>query len=168
MTTDDLWLDEVQERSFNRANPATTSSLPTGNRMTGAQLVHLLRPGAYGVLATTRPGGRPHAAPTSLVLQDQAIWLPTVAGAVCLTNLAAHPWASLVVMRGEGTEHLMVTLEGPATIVDAEAEDVAPPPAGTATRCHGSRRGSDWRRRGSSAMPPRSTHALTSAIDGDP
>jgi hypothetical protein len=132
MTTDDLWLDEVQERSFNRANPATTSSLPTGNRMTGAQLVHLLRPGAYGVLATTRPDGRPHAAPTSLVLQDQAIWLPTVAGAVRLTNLAAHPWASLVVMRGEGTEHLMVTLEGPATIVDAEAEDVAP-----AARRHG-------------------------------
>lgn len=93
--------------------------------MTGAQLARLLSPGAYGVLATTRADGRPHAAPTSLVVHEQAVWFPTVSGAVRLANLTVHPWASLVVMRGTGSDHAMVMLEGPAEVVDAAADEVA-------------------------------------------
>jgi hypothetical protein len=119
MNADETWLAELQELSFSKAGSATTSSFPVGNRMTGAQLAGHLAPGTYGVLATTRADGRPHAAPTSLVLHDRAIWSPTVAGAVRLANLAAQPWASLVVMHGGGDEHVMVMLEGPAGVVDA-------------------------------------------------
>jgi nitroimidazol reductase NimA-like FMN-containing flavoprotein (pyridoxamine 5'-phosphate oxidase superfamily) len=85
----------------------------------------MLRPGAYGVLATTRADGRPHAAPTSLVLQGQAVWFPTISGAVRLANLVVHPWASLVVMRGDGSDHTMVMLEGPAEVMDGAAAEVA-------------------------------------------
>ncbi|GAB3808480.1 pyridoxamine 5'-phosphate oxidase family protein [Micromonospora zhanjiangensis] len=77
------------------------------------------------MLATTRADGRPHAAPTSLVRHDRAIWLPSVAGAVRLANLAVNPWASLVVMRGDGPEHVMALLEGPTTVVDAATDDAA-------------------------------------------
>ncbi|MBO3743974.1 pyridoxamine 5'-phosphate oxidase family protein [Actinoplanes flavus] len=125
MTADEAWLAEVQARSFDRATPATTSSFPAENRMSGAQLAVMLHPGAYGVLATTRVDGRPHAAPTSLVLQDEAVWFPTISGAVRLANLAVHPWASLVVMRGDGSDHAVVMLEGPAEVMDSAAAEVA-------------------------------------------
>jgi len=122
MTTEEIWLAELQERSFGRAGATTTSSFPAENRMTGAQLARLLCPGAYGVLATTRADGRPHATPASLVLYDRAVWSPTATGAVRLANLAAHPWASLVVMRGTGPDHVMVMLEGSAEVVGRAAE----------------------------------------------
>jgi Pyridoxamine 5'-phosphate oxidase len=77
------------------------------------------------VLATTRADGRPHAAPTSLVLHEQAVWFPTVSGAVRLANLIARPWASLVVMHGAGSDHVMVTVEGPTAVMDAAADEVA-------------------------------------------
>lgn len=125
MTTHDVWLAELQRRSFDQAGAATTSSFSEENRMTGAQLARLLRPGVYGVLATTRADGRPHAAPTSLVLYERAAWLPTVTGAVRLANLAVHPWTSLVVMQGGGSDHAMVMLEGPAEVVDPAADDGA-------------------------------------------
>jgi len=102
MSTDDKWLEGVQEQSFRRASAATASSFPPDNRMTGAQIAAQLDGSAYAVLSTTRPDGRPHAAPTSLVLHERAIWCPTVAGAVRLANLAALPWASLTVMHGRG------------------------------------------------------------------
>jgi nitroimidazol reductase NimA-like FMN-containing flavoprotein (pyridoxamine 5'-phosphate oxidase superfamily) len=123
MNTDETWLAELQQRSFSQAGGATASSFPADNRMTGAQLARHLSPGRYGVLATTRADGRPHAAPTSLVLHEQAIWSPTVTGAVRLANLAAQPWASLVVMHGDGDEHVMVMLEGPAGVVDAASPE---------------------------------------------
>jgi hypothetical protein len=125
MTADETWLAELQARSFDRAGAATTSSFPPENRMTGARMARILCPGAYGVLATTRADGRPHAAPTSLVLHEQAVWFPTVSGAVRLANLAVHPWASLVVMQGAGSDHAMVMLEGPAEVMDAAADRVA-------------------------------------------
>jgi nitroimidazol reductase NimA-like FMN-containing flavoprotein (pyridoxamine 5'-phosphate oxidase superfamily) len=124
MTTEETLLAELQERSFGGAGAATKSSFPAENRMTGAQLARLLCPGAYGVLATTRVDGRPHAAPTSLVLHGTAIWFPTVTGAVRMANLAVHPWASLVVMQGGGSDHAMVMMEGPAEVLDAAADDV--------------------------------------------
>jgi hypothetical protein len=59
-----------------------------------------------------------------LVLQGPVIWFPTVAGAVRLAHLAACPWASLVVMQGGGSDHVMVMAEGPAEVLDAAADDV--------------------------------------------
>ena len=125
MTTEEIWLAELQECSFGRAGAATTSSFPAENRMAGAQLAGLLCPGAYGVLATTRADGRPHAAPTSLVVHERAVWFPTVTGAVRLAHFAVHPWASLVVMRGGDSDHAMVMLEGAAEVLDAATDDVA-------------------------------------------
>ncbi|WP_341715658.1 pyridoxamine 5'-phosphate oxidase family protein [Micromonospora sp. FIMYZ51] len=119
-----VWLAELQDISFSRAGVATASSFPAENRMTSAQLARLLHPGAYGVLATTRADGRPHATPASLVLHERAVWLPTVAGAVRLANLAAHPYASLVVMQGDGPNHAMVMMEGAVEVVAASADDV--------------------------------------------
>ncbi|WP_433828771.1 hypothetical protein ACQP2E_05435 [Actinoplanes sp. CA-015351] len=58
-------------------------------------------------------------------MQERAVWFPTISGAVRLANLAAHPWASLVVMRGDGPDHVMVMLEGPTEVMDGAAAEVA-------------------------------------------
>ncbi|RKN49123.1 pyridoxamine 5'-phosphate oxidase family protein [Micromonospora endolithica] len=110
------WLAEVQEATFRRARPATEGAYPPENRMSGPQLVAQLTSGRYGVLATSRTDGRPHAVPTGLVLHHRSVWLPVTGGAVRLANVAAHPWASVVMIEGDGPTHALVILEGPAVV----------------------------------------------------
>lgn len=74
----------------------------------------------YAVLATTRPDGRPHAAPVAFVVHDRRIWMASVAGAVRLRNIAHVPFASVVVSEGQGEHHVAVMIEGRATLHEAE------------------------------------------------
>lgn len=111
-------LEELQERSFARAGAATRDSYPLERRMSGDQLTTFLGERQFMVVATTRPSGKPHAAPSSFVLYDGALWLPTVAGAARLKNLETNPNASLVLSDGEGEEHGAILMEGIAILID--------------------------------------------------
>jgi hypothetical protein len=53
-------LDDVQRRTFARATVQTIASCPRERRLTAAQLISFLDRQAFAVVATTRPGGRPH------------------------------------------------------------------------------------------------------------
>jgi nitroimidazol reductase NimA-like FMN-containing flavoprotein (pyridoxamine 5'-phosphate oxidase superfamily) len=65
---------------------------------------------SYGVLATTRPDGRPQAAPLSFFVRGGAFWF-TIAGQR-MRNVRATPYASFVVTEGEYDAHRVVMAEG--------------------------------------------------------
>ena len=60
-------------------------------------------PGAptYALASSTRPDGRPHAAPTLFSLHAEVFWLPTLGGAARLGNVRAYPWLALSILEGE-------------------------------------------------------------------
>jgi hypothetical protein len=51
-------------------------------------------------------------------VREGRIWLPTVAGARRLRNLAIEPSASFLVTEGEADDHIAVLIEGQAIIRD--------------------------------------------------
>jgi PPOX class probable F420-dependent enzyme len=91
--------------------------------MDGESLVAFVRQPRYAVLTTARPDGRPHAALVAFVVRDGRVWLPAVAGAVRVRNVAREPWASLAITEGFRERHRAVLVEGHA-IVHAEAGEV--------------------------------------------
>ena len=80
------------------------------------------------MLASSRPDGRPHAAPVAFVVAEGAFWFATVEG-LRLRNLRSTPWAALVVMEGERDEddegeeapHRALTAEGPVVVHETDA-----------------------------------------------
>jgi hypothetical protein len=76
----------------------------------------------YAVLATARADGRPEAAPVSYLVWRGAFWMALVAGAR-ERNLCANPYASLVLMEGEGRQHRALIAEGPALLYDPQRMD---------------------------------------------
>jgi general stress protein 26 len=113
-------LADIQQRTFERSNPATVSSYPAENRLDPVSLDRYLDRRAFAVVATTRPDGRPHAAMSSYLRRGSTFWLPTVAGSVRERNIRGRPYASLVIAEGERGEHVVVIAEGPASVVDPE------------------------------------------------
>jgi hypothetical protein len=111
------WLGRLQDASFGRASQATRTAYPPNRRMTGTQLAGYLARRTYALASTTRPGGRPHAAPTLFSLYADSLWLPTVAGAALLGNVEAHPWLALSIIEGEHDSHAAVLTEGPAEVL---------------------------------------------------
>jgi hypothetical protein len=114
----------LQDATFARSPAATATSYPPERRLTGAQVEAVLASGRYAVVASTRPDGRPHLAPTSFRLVGGELWLPTVAGAVRARNVRHQPWLALSVTEGAGDTHLAVLVEGPARVT------AEPPPGG--------------------------------------
>jgi nitroimidazol reductase NimA-like FMN-containing flavoprotein (pyridoxamine 5'-phosphate oxidase superfamily) len=108
-------LIEIQDKSFTEARPSLTGSWPPSNAMDASALARFLSSKLYAVLATTRSDGRPHLAPVGFFVSAGALWFATVAGAR-LRNLERTPYASVVVMEGEGDDHLAVLAEGPVTL----------------------------------------------------
>lgn len=108
-------LADLQRESYSVASAGLLQSWPPEHAMGAEELGDFLYRMHYGVLATSRPDGRPHAAPVAYTAHDGALWVATVAG-VRLRNLRATPWASLVVMEGEGDQHRALTVEGPVVI----------------------------------------------------
>lgn len=109
-------LGVVQERSFRAARPATTAGWPPERAMDPDVLEAFLRQPRYAVLTTTRPDGRPHAAPVAFVLHDERLWLPAMRGAVRVRNVRHEPSASVAVFEGVGDAHRAVLLEGHAIL----------------------------------------------------
>ncbi|WP_426565106.1 pyridoxamine 5'-phosphate oxidase family protein [Angustibacter sp. McL0619] len=92
--------------------------------MTATQLAGYLARRTYALASTTRPGGRPHAAPTLFSAYAEAFWLPTVAGAARLGNVRAHPWLALSILEGEHDSHAAVLTEGPAEVLATAPDEV--------------------------------------------
>lgn len=115
----------VHEQSMRRAESPTSSSWPPESALTADELEAFFEVNRYAVLATTRADGRPHAAPIGFVVRDGRIWMASVAGAVRLRNLEHRPRASLVVFRGEGDDHVAVTVEGSVVLHDRDADAAA-------------------------------------------
>jgi hypothetical protein len=117
------WLGRLQDVSFSRAG-AVRKAYPPERRMTGAQLAGYLARRTYALASSTRPDGRPHAAPTLFSLYAQAFWLPTLGSAARLGNVRAHPWLALSIIEGEHDTHAAVLTEGPAEVLATVPDDV--------------------------------------------
>jgi nitroimidazol reductase NimA-like FMN-containing flavoprotein (pyridoxamine 5'-phosphate oxidase superfamily) len=107
----------VQERTFARATKTTLAAYPAERRLSGEQLDQYLRRRAFAVIGSGRADGRPHAAISAFAHQGTTFWLPTATGSVRERNVAGQPWVTLVITHGDRGEHVVVIVEGPATIV---------------------------------------------------
>ena len=114
--------DRLQQASFIASTKATADSLD--RRMTGAAIAGFLDEKRYCTVATTRADGRPHAAMTGFLVHDGAVWMPVMAGTARAANIGRQPYAVIVVNDAEGDEHVMVTLEGAASVVEELRADV--------------------------------------------
>jgi len=92
--------------------------------MSGPQLAGYLARRTYALASSTRPDGRPHAAPTLFSIYAESFWLPTLGSAVRLGNVRAHPWLALSIIEGEHDTHAAVLTEGPAEVLATAPEDV--------------------------------------------
>jgi nitroimidazol reductase NimA-like FMN-containing flavoprotein (pyridoxamine 5'-phosphate oxidase superfamily) len=127
-------LAALQERTFAGATQTTARSYPPERRLTAGQLTRYLDGHVFAVVATARPDGRPHAAVSSYVRSGAVFWLPTARDSVRERNVRSQPWTSLAISHGERDGHVVVIIEGPATV--APAADV---PAEVRSRA-----GGDW------------------------
>jgi Pyridoxamine 5'-phosphate oxidase len=118
------WLARLQDASFSRAGPALRTAYPPERRMSGPELAGYLARRTYALASSTRPDGRPHAAPTLFSIYAEAFWLPTLGSAVRLGNVRAHPWLALSIIEGEHDTHAAVLTEGPAEVLATVPEDV--------------------------------------------
>lgn len=118
------WLGRLQDASFSHAGPSMRRAYPPHRRMTALQLAGYLGRRTYALASTTRPDGRPHAAPTLFTLYDERFWLPTLGRAVRLGNVRATPWLALSILEGEHEIHAAVLTEGPAEVLTTVPEDV--------------------------------------------
>jgi predicted pyridoxine 5'-phosphate oxidase superfamily flavin-nucleotide-binding protein len=110
-------LAAVQDRTFARATKLTAGSYPPERRLTAAQLAEYLDRRAFAVIATARPDGRPHAVISGYVRRDDLFWLPVAEDSVRERNVRHQPWTTLVITHGERDEHVVVIVEGAATVV---------------------------------------------------
>src|SRR5262249_6480407 len=77
------WLGRLQDASLGGAGGVGSAS-PPERRMTGPQLAAYLARRTYALASSTRPDGRPHAAPTLFSIYAEAFWLPTLGSAARL------------------------------------------------------------------------------------
>lgn len=119
-------LHDVQERSYEKAGSGIRESYPRNHAMDAGHLAAFLDGRRYAVLATSRMDGRSQAAPVAFIVWRGAFWVASVEGAR-VRNLRARPYASIVVMEGEGNAHRAVIAEGPVRIHDLSAGNTADP-----------------------------------------
>ena len=111
-------LARIQEVSFARAGSATQGAFPAERRMSGPMLTEFLMRKKYAVLATSRPDGRPHAAPVGFALAGTRFVIASLADAQRVRNLRHEPHATLVVSEEEGSKHAVVIAEGTARLLE--------------------------------------------------
>ena len=111
-------LARIQEASFARASDATRGAFPAERRMDGAMLLGFLGRKRYAVLATTRPDGRPQAAPVGYALVGTKFVMASLPDAQRVRNLRHEPHASVVIDQGEGDRHGVVIVEGTTRLIE--------------------------------------------------
>ncbi len=116
MTGVGTFLDSLQGSSFAAASPATLQSFPETSALTADEIDAFCDVMTYAVLSTTRPDGRPHAAPVGYLARGQRLWIASVAGATRLRNLSHRPAATLVVTDGQGDSHVALIVEGTVSL----------------------------------------------------
>ncbi|HVH30572.1 MAG TPA: pyridoxamine 5'-phosphate oxidase family protein [bacterium] len=114
---------KIQEESYARAGPGIRTSYPRSQAMDAPRLAAFLSSKRYAVCATSRPDGRPQASPVAFIIWNGAFWLASVRGAR-LRNLQARPYASVVIMEGEGLAHRAVMAEGPVVLHEVRSTDL--------------------------------------------
>jgi hypothetical protein len=113
----------AQRSSYARAGEGLRRAWPQEQALDRDGLRRLLEELVYGVLATSRPDGRAHAAPVAYSVDGGALWVATVEGRR-LRNLRATPWASLVLFDGQrGGRHRALTVEGPVRLYEGPGFD---------------------------------------------
>lgn len=110
-------LAAVQEQTFANATSVTAGSYPPGRRLSARQLADYLDRRAFAVIGSCRPDGRPHAAISSYIRQGRHFWLPTVGGSVRERNVDARSWLTMTITEGDRDHHVVVLVEGTATVV---------------------------------------------------
>jgi Pyridoxamine 5'-phosphate oxidase len=110
-------LAAVQEQTFASATRAAAGSYPPGRRLSARQLAGYLDRCAFAVIGACRPGGRPHPAMSAYVRQGREFWLPTVGGSVRERNVRARPWLTMAVTEGDRDRHVVVLVEGTASVI---------------------------------------------------
>lgn len=111
-------LVRIQEASFARASAATRNAFPPERRMSGPLLTGFLTHKRYAVFATTRPDGRPQAAPVGFALIGTKFVMASLGNAQRVRNLQHEPHASLVVTADEGDRHGVVIVEGTTRLLE--------------------------------------------------
>jgi general stress protein 26 len=106
------FLHELQDRSLASSSEATRSSYPEHSALDAEEIHQFVERSTYAVMATTRPDGRPHASPVGYLPTENRIWMASVAGAARLRNLREQPTAVVVVMEGQGDDHVALIVEG--------------------------------------------------------
>jgi hypothetical protein len=119
-----VWLDQLQQASFDRAGQAMRNAYPPQRRMTGLQLERYVQRRTYALMSSTRPDGRAQATPTLFSLYAEAFWLPTLGAAARLRNVRAYPWLALSFIEGEHDTHAAVLTEGPAEVLTTAPDEV--------------------------------------------
>ncbi|HEY7281236.1 MAG TPA: pyridoxamine 5'-phosphate oxidase family protein [Actinomycetota bacterium] len=109
------YLADVQARAVASVSAATRDSYPEHSALDAEEIDAFVARVAFAVLSTTRPDGRPHAAPVGYLPTDDRIWMASVAGAARLRNLGEHPFASLVIVEGNRDDHVALIVEGTVT-----------------------------------------------------
>lgn len=122
---EDAAFTEIQEQSYARASPSILTSYPRNRAMDGPRLAAFLDGRRYAVCATSRTDGRPQASPVAFITWTGAFWFASVRGAR-LRNLRGRPYASVVIMDGEGPTHRAVIAEGPAVLHEVRSADPLP------------------------------------------
>jgi hypothetical protein len=118
-------LVKVQEQSYTRAGHGIHTSYPRSHAMDSLHLAAFLDSKRYAVCATSRQDGRPQASPVAFIIWNGAFWLASVRGAR-VRNLRARPYASIVIMDGEGPAHRAMIAEGPVVLHELRSADPLP------------------------------------------
>jgi len=116
-------LAAIQEQSYAGAGAGLRESYPPARAMNAEGLAAFLGTRRYAVLATTRPDGRPHAAPIAFTVWEGAFWIASVEG-VRTRSLRARSYAVLVVTEGEGPSHRAVIVEGRVRLLEGGADSM--------------------------------------------
>ena len=80
------------------ASPSSTAGAwPREDALDADEIRRLLEVRRYGILATSRPDGRPHAAPVSFAIVHGGLWFASNRSTVRMRNLERMPVAAFVV-----------------------------------------------------------------------
>jgi len=113
--------EAIQRASYERASKSVHASWPPESAMDADQIALFLEQHRYAVVASTRPDGRPQAAPLAFFIRNGSFWFASVAGQR-LRNLRHVSYLALVISEGDGGDHKLLTAEGAAILHPVTAE----------------------------------------------
>ena len=115
-------LQELIDRSWERAGAPLRAAWPKEHRMTAARLLSFCQEQRHCVLGVTLASRAPLLIPVSFHLASSGtIWLPTGSGSVRLGVLRKNPRAAVVVGQGVSDHHRVVLASGPVELQASSA-----------------------------------------------